>query len=1566
MLTRVVWQRPLVDHGTALSGLFGERPPRKASFIEIDHWLAWALVSRPRAPSTPSSSSAAAAVSSPVARGGTSGPRAVAASTRIELHEDPLVSWLIAVREACFRPDTGLKILAARTRDERGQTALARSAGLTIEQLQQLRARLVRAQRSAASGSIDERALASALGPLVPTPLVRGLLHAAALVLRCRAASTGRVAGGMAGSSSSSSSSATAMMEGSSIGGSGVSRSSSANSLALLAEPVTSGDGAGAPSIDDVSALVTVLGVCCGSSSATQARLLACMCCPEARTAVVRRALMAASGSLEDDHSEGKSRDSDETPFLAMPDACVSAAGLQEAVRLGWLLRERDATGAVDHATGRVDPGYESALLHRWASVSAGPSLTAVRGELGVPHAVASAVPFGRFCDWVAKADGGLSFVRTLRDAVHIELGIVPATPAGEAAALEACFRTFDPLKPGAEGDRWFIVGMPWWSAWVRRTGFPAPDGYKPVMGDPGSGAVPRAGRPEELTGGGWSLPEIDPAAASLGAMTAASGVGMDRAGASEASPSKGPAPASGAEELGAARRSAAAPLGPIDNDSVCVRGASLLQIGLAPGRDFVLLSERAWRGLLQWYGCKTVLQRVVIRSYSAVDTDETAVRGREAGSSVASRINAGWSTFFGGGGGGGAAGAPPPRRAGDRSTTSVADPRGSGAPGASPALIRSESGRDYVCELELYPLCLGVRRLNKEGRVSTVPSSAYLFSKSLSVAKARETACRHAMADAARARIWYREEPDSTGPTASLTPLTTASGGRWEPLYEDAQTLESLDLTDFGELLVETKAEDGSWVLAGWDAAVTGGRTTAAAAASSRGGITVAAASASTAGSRFSFFGTSTAAASASGDAADDNLVPAGAAFLTLEQAHELTRTAHGGVGLANLGNTCYLSSSLQCLAHTPLLNEYFLCGDHAYDLNPSSSLGQGGRMAAAYGELVRSMWTGERRSIAPRRIKTIVSEANALFKGFSQQDAQELLDTMLSTLSEELNRNPSKPYVEMPDSDGRPDAEVAEEWWVSHLRRERSIIVALFSGQFRSSLRCRHCGSTSCRFEPFTILQLPLPETRERAINVTLHLASGATPVTVGVLIDKDATVGDLVHRVCAMIAEDGSILQLAAEEGESSGPNAARTLDEGEAAAADSAGDIGKRAEGREHDGSAYLDVAVGRSIQPATILVMTGPAASPDVPVETDAATPLSRIREGRSSVHLYQVPAAEDLSRSPRVRMRRVHLSVGSRVMVVRSSRRTTGEAAAPSTGTVRALEPATSTAIVQQLVNEVWENVRVPMGRLIDVREPPMLVHLVPRRVILKRVVFLNPVTFEPFGRVGTLRVQADDLSVWELYRIVHAWLRRAVLRGAARSNPPPELPQLPRRPRRLSALDEQSTPRVSSAESSVEVLGSPMAAEKTPPRESSTAASEESSEPLGAEDVRQEPAPEPLEVDRALGLDALSATDIMAQWGFVIRRETHTSEAGIPLWWGDERLEGVALVPSVERTLGRHRRLFLEPDGDSAMFTVDAAATNQYSGAGGSRLLSAERLWIDIDPVRWIGGACMIRVLLV
>ncbi|OQR98273.1 ubiquitin-specific protease [Achlya hypogyna] len=235
------------------------------------------------------------------------------------------------------------------------------------------------------------------------------------------------------------------------------------------------------------------------------------------------------------------------------------------------------------------------------------------------------------------------------------------------------------------------------------------------------------------------------------------------------------------------------------------------------------------------------------------------------------------------------------------------------------------------------------------------------------------------------------------------------------------------------------------------------------------------------------------------------------------LSAAHATKRVRAGAsVGLVNLGNTCYMNSALQCIGNTPLLVDYFLSGMYIHDINRTSTLGMQGKLAEVYGKLAEDMWSAKYKSISPREFKKTIGKFNEAFRGSDQQDAQELIAFLLSGLSEDLNRILDKPYIEHPDSDGRFDADLADEWWRNSLKREVSIIVALFTGQYKSLLTCSECGYKSARFEPFTFLQLPLPEPTHNNVTIRLTFAAGRMPLKLSLRLPIDATVYDLKKQL------------------------------------------------------------------------------------------------------------------------------------------------------------------------------------------------------------------------------------------------------------------------------------------------------------------------------------------------------------------------------------------------------------------------------------------------------------------
>ncbi|XP_014491293.1 ubiquitin carboxyl-terminal hydrolase 5 [Vigna radiata var. radiata] len=229
-------------------------------------------------------------------------------------------------------------------------------------------------------------------------------------------------------------------------------------------------------------------------------------------------------------------------------------------------------------------------------------------------------------------------------------------------------------------------------------------------------------------------------------------------------------------------------------------------------------------------------------------------------------------------------------------------------------------------------------------------------------------------------------------------------------------------------------------------------------------------------------------------------------------------TRGSFGGLtGLLNLGNTCYMNSAIQCLVHTPEFARYFR-EDYHREINWQNPLGMVGELALAFGELLRKLWAPGRTPIAPRPFKTKLVRFAPQFSGHNQHDSQELLAFLLDGLHEDLNRVKHKPYIKSRDADGRPDEEVADEYWANHISRNDSIIVDVCQGQYKSTLVCPVCNKVSVTFDPFMYLSLPLQSsTASRTMTVTVFACDGAAlPSPCTVTVPKQGRIKDLIQAL------------------------------------------------------------------------------------------------------------------------------------------------------------------------------------------------------------------------------------------------------------------------------------------------------------------------------------------------------------------------------------------------------------------------------------------------------------------
>ncbi|KAL7520503.1 hypothetical protein ACHAWX_005225 [Stephanocyclus meneghinianus] len=127
----------------------------------------------------------------------------------------------------------------------------------------------------------------------------------------------------------------------------------------------------------------------------------------------------------------------------------------------------------------------------------------------------------------------------------------------------------------------------------------------------------------------------------------------------------------------------------------------------------------------------------------------------------------------------------------------------------------------------------------------------------------------------------------------------------------------------------------------------------------------------------------------------------------------------AWGRVGLNNLGNTCFMSSALQCMSHVTPLTRFFLSNQFLTSINENNINGTGGKVAHAYATLMKDLWMGGRQfsSLSPTALKRTIELFAPRFYGVQQKDSAEFLSYLLDALHEDLNRIRNPPYVVLPD---------------------------------------------------------------------------------------------------------------------------------------------------------------------------------------------------------------------------------------------------------------------------------------------------------------------------------------------------------------------------------------------------------------------------------------------------------------------------------------------------------------------------------------------------------------------
>lgn len=194
---------------------------------------------------------------------------------------------------------------------------------------------------------------------------------------------------------------------------------------------------------------------------------------------------------------------------------------------------------------------------------------------------------------------------------------------------------------------------------------------------------------------------------------------------------------------------------------------------------------------------------------------------------------------------------------------------------------------------------------------------------------------------------------------------------------------------------------------------------------------------------------------------------------------------------GLSNLGNTCFFNAVVQNLSQTQFLRELLnqISDEKSYiTITPSSELEplqirleRPGSLTLAMCQLLNEVQETKKGVVTPKELFTQVCKKAPRFKGFQQQDSQELLRYLLDGMrAEEMKRVNSGILEALKNSGKSLEAEQTKKVIKEYEKNgaPKNFVDRVFGGEMSSTVMCKECRTVSLVTEMFLDLSLPVAD--------------------------------------------------------------------------------------------------------------------------------------------------------------------------------------------------------------------------------------------------------------------------------------------------------------------------------------------------------------------------------------------------------------------------------------------------------------------------------------------------------
>ena len=205
--------------------------------------------------------------------------------------------------------------------------------------------------------------------------------------------------------------------------------------------------------------------------------------------------------------------------------------------------------------------------------------------------------------------------------------------------------------------------------------------------------------------------------------------------------------------------------------------------------------------------------------------------------------------------------------------------------------------------------------------------------------------------------------------------------------------------------------------------------------------------------------------------------------------------------IGLHNIGSTCYMNATLQCLLHVSPLASYFLNiypKDFKSLQNFNESAVTKGKISYAFYGIIKSIKEASiqlkknsnlfnpktsinslssvssgafNKAVSPEIFQKTVGAYNPQFRNLEANDSKDLTLYLLQTMHQELNYfSKNKPYTGYPNQYNRPQTFMV--FVHSYDVVNCSIISDLFYGTSENTTKCENCKNVLYNFQKFEFL--------------------------------------------------------------------------------------------------------------------------------------------------------------------------------------------------------------------------------------------------------------------------------------------------------------------------------------------------------------------------------------------------------------------------------------------------------------------------------------------------------------